>query len=293
MFSKKLRKIFPPGTFLPTPLRILAIIQLCIAFTTISLYASYPFMGALFTQRSQLSLFENVMGTLPEVSFEQANYNREHFGKLSSSEQAKILESYHQIQANGNLSFLDKCKDSMTILLLKMPPFTKAWVFFSVLISILLLRKTEGAAKASWVLPILAAAFAIDAYQNPPKKRIFAEANLFPTEEVILRDYLKEPLSPTILKQHEQLKKGWNLFLIREWAKEEPLPDPENQMQIYKGEFAFNLERLRLRLQNPKFTPSFLAGVSYNPLAYYLLCFWWNLFFAWFMNRKRWRYIAV
>lgn len=290
MVSRKAKKIFPLGTFLPTPMRVLAILQLCTAFTTICLYAGHPFMGALFNQRAKLSLFEIVMGTLPGMLEKQQLYNREQFGKLDPAKHQMILNAYYKLQAESNRPFLTKCSDSIKILLLEMPPFTKGWVFFSILLSILLLRKKEGAATACWILPILSVAFAFDSYHAPSKSTISPEERLFPNEEILLQKFLKEPLKPNILEQHAQLKRGWELFLIHEWAKEAPLTYPEYEKQVFKGELAFNLKRLELRIKNPSASPTFLAGVSYNPLLFYLFCFWWNLFFAWFMNRNKWRY---
>jgi len=293
MFNKP-RKVFPPGTFLPAPQRVLAIFQLCLAFIAICVYAGHPFMGALFNQKAQLSLFENVMGTLPEPLTEQdrtqQQFNNNQFSQLSVGEKTAILAKYHQIQQIGNSSFLAKCQEACVLLIFKTPPFTKAWIFFSILLSILMLRKREGAAQAAWVLPILACAFAWDSYQNLDKQAISPEAKLFPSEQVVMRDYLKEPLSSSILEQHQQLKKGWNQYLIIEWAREIPSPfSTTHNLQVFKGEFAFNLARLKLQIQHPSSNSSFLAGAVYNPLLIYLLYFWWNLFFAWFMNRNRWK----
>lgn len=291
MFRKP-KKVFPPGTFLPTPQRIAGILQLCLAFVAICIYAGHPFMGALFHQKVQLSLFENVMGTLPELSTEdgrlQQQFNHAQFAQLPEAEKTAILAAYHQLQKAGNTSFLAKCQEALLLLAFKTPPFTKAWIFFSIVLTLLMLRKREGAAQAAWVLPLLALAFAFDSYKNFNPQAVPPEARLFPSEEVIVRDHLKEPLSPNILEQHQQLKNGWNHYLIVEWAKETPASQPaEHNIQVFKGAFAFNVARLKLQMQHPSSTSSFLAGVSYNPLFVYLLYFWWNLFFAWFMNRNR------
>lgn len=291
MFTKKAKKDFPPDTFLPTPLRILAILQLCLAFTAICLYAGHPFMGALFTQKSHTLLFENVMGTLAHPSSEEHQlFNRQHFEKLPEHERQHIISSYRQVQSMENQSFLEKCKDSILLLFLKTPAFTKGWILFSVVLSILLLRKREGAAQATWVLPILCIAFIFDA-RHTGTKSLQLENQLFPSEERLMHEYVKEPLSSSILEQHKQLKRGWELYLIQEWAKELISQNPSlRKKQIMKGEFAFNLARLNMRMQNPQpFHFSFIESFNYL----YIFYFCWNLYFAWFMNRKKWRYQLV
>ena len=58
-----LRKTFPPGTFIPTSQRLMAIGQLCLVFSLMLWYMIQPFMGEYFALRSRMLLYEYVMGT--------------------------------------------------------------------------------------------------------------------------------------------------------------------------------------------------------------------------------------
>ena len=61
--SSRPRKSFPPGTFIPTSQRLMAIGQLCIALSLMLWYMTQPFMGEYFALRSRMLLYEYVMGT--------------------------------------------------------------------------------------------------------------------------------------------------------------------------------------------------------------------------------------
>ena len=63
--TRRRKKTFPPGTFIPTPQRLMAIAQLCIAFSLLLWYAMQPFMGEYFDLRSRMLLYEYAMGTSP------------------------------------------------------------------------------------------------------------------------------------------------------------------------------------------------------------------------------------
>ena len=62
MFKKpKKKRHFPPGTFIPTRARVLAILQLCIAFSVICYNMGTPFLGEVFDVREQQSLYQSIM----------------------------------------------------------------------------------------------------------------------------------------------------------------------------------------------------------------------------------------
>ena len=134
----------------------------------------------------------------------------------------------------------------INLLVVETPPMIQAWLFFSFLIPILLLLRIEGAVYVVWLLPVVTLAYLIDNqfYEKPAKPS--SDAALFPSEKIILERYVKEPLDSNIFKQEDQLKKGWQLYLIDEWAQEKPSANSnEARLQAENGEFAFNVERLR------------------------------------------------
>ena len=280
MFSNK-KRCFPSGTFIATPLRVIVIIQLCIAFTLLVSYAGYPFMGELFEIKSGKILYEAVMGKGDTAV-------AAHFSKLPYQERRIIEEEYGILQQRSQKSVGEKLNRSIKILISEIPPFEKAWLTFSIVISILLLLRIEGAATAAWILPLIVVVYSVDntiyGYSGIHSK----EAALFPTEQQIVEKYLKEPLNPNILDQKEQLLRGWRYYLIREWATEIPSKNDEVfQNQAKKGEFHFNLARISALTSEPYPTDRIVFHPKVSPviLLSYLV---WNLFFAWFINRKKW-----
>lgn len=287
MRSRKL-KHFPSGTFLPTRQRLLAILQLCIAFSLICWYIAQPFMGEYFALRSRQLLYEYSMGTSeilkkdPNQS-DKINRQKERFASLPQSEKTMILEDYKTLQEYAGRSFWKKMQEGLNVLLFSIPPFELAWLVFSVAITILLLLKVEGARQAVWLLPCIVLAFAIDNRLTGHIPLSSPDLKLFPKEEIIIQNYLEAPLNGSILQQRDQLKRGWELYLVANWL---PVSShaTEWEQKVEEAEFAFTLARLHQLHGQPKtkwFT-SFREQLSLLQLSLYLL---WNLFFAWQMSR--------
>ena len=76
-------KTFPPGTFLPTPQRIIVILQLCVTFSVILWNVAQPFTGEYFTVRSRMLLYEYLMGKSDQ-------------NKIESNQEAKRFEALFQ-----------------------------------------------------------------------------------------------------------------------------------------------------------------------------------------------------
>ncbi len=249
MFRKRKKKYFPPGTFIPTSARIMAILQMCIAFSMFLWIVSQPFMGDLFTIKSQLIFYETVMGKKELPAAGQMQRNAERFMELPASAKNQLEAGYSSLKKEMQKPFLKKLQRSAELLLTKTPPFELAWIFFSILIPILLLIRIEGAVPAVWLLVLMTLGYGADNQLNAPS-RGNREAHLFPTESELLHRYIKEPLKSNIFDQEGQLRKGWELFLIDQWAKE---PVAKNlaqfAMQVEKGEFSFNIARIHAMKQ--------------------------------------------
>jgi hypothetical protein len=294
MFAKRKKREYPPGTFISTPKRVLAILQLCIAFTILIASASHPFIGELFAQKSQTLLYHNVMGN-NVLSEKIGNANPKYrellkmnairFEKLPESQKTNIIEQYDALQAKSEKPFLTKLWHSIKILILDLPAFERAWLVLTVIISIMLLKRVEGSAKAAWLLPIVALLYALNNYAYGEKQLPTADSKLFPSEQIIVQEYLKEPLSQNILEQQPQLLKGWNNYLIKNWAHQIPSEDLDAfSKQAEEGEYAFNVARLEAIANQPRQDRSvFHQRESVLLLALYVL---WNLYFAWRVNKS-------
>lgn len=280
MFRKRIKKEFPAGTFIPTPARVMVIIQLSLAFSTLLWLVSQPFLGDLFRIKSQMLIYQDVMGiSLSEERIVEQNRlkrNAEKYANLPSVNKELIQKKYKALQEKLSLSASEKLENLLHLFIHKTSPFEIAWIILSVLISILILKKNEGAHHASWMLPGLALFFLIS-YQGD-NNSFEKEISPFPSEQEIVEHYLQAPLDKDILKQREQLLEGWHLYLIKEWARETPSKNSEIfQNQVEKGEFMFNV----MWILEEKPSHNLLQHIS---LFWIYLYFGWNLFFAWFVN---------
>lgn len=280
------RKNFPAGIFIPTPQRLLAITQLCLAFSTLAWFIMQPFMGEYFTVRSRMLPYEYVMGTSSLLKKqgpldEKLQRNATRFQKLPNEEQHILLEDYRELNAYAARPVTQKMIDGVKVVLLAIPPFELAWLVFSIMTSILILLKYEGARTAAWLLPLIVIAYSAD-NQLTGHRTIPPDATLFPSEERIFSDYLEEPLATSSLKEKDQLEKGWKNYLIREWSVDQKGTDDE---KVEEGEFYFTLERLHLMHGQPRSEWLNTFHEKLNPLIL-LIFLLWNLFFAYSMSLK-------
>lgn len=268
-------------------LRLMTIIHLCLVFTLMAWWFGQPFMGELFTNKSKMLLLQQVIGMSnnndnPEL---QALFyrNQNRFHSLSPSDQELLLDKYEVLRKASETSFLTKLKQIVELALFKIPPFELAWIFFSLVLSIFLLFQVEGVQQAIWLLPLITGLYIIDNQLNGMKFTMKEEEKLVPSEEVILRDYLKEPLKKDIFEQHQQLKYGWHLYLVRNWAKEEPSHLPQEfQKQVEKGKYAFNFARVERITLQPDQNLYRTKSSCYLLFAYLL----WNFVFAYAVHKE-------
>lgn len=283
----RLRKTFPPGTFIPTPQRFIAIAQLCLAFSLMLWYVVQPFMGEYFALRSRMLLYEYIMGTSDILKNRQDQKDKlkrqsQRFGQLPLAEQQLLQEDYHQLQTIAGRSFFKKIEGGLKVLIQGIPPFEQAWIFFSITIAILILLKREGAKEAAWLLPLIVIAYAVDNQFTGKVSLPFPDEALFPTEEIIFHHYLHEPLASTPLQQKEQLERGWAFYLIQNWASQKNEGD-KNVLE--EAEFNFTLARLKLlHIQSHSdWLFPFQEKLSWFSLSLYFL---WNGLFAWVVSRS-------
>lgn len=295
MFGKK--KQIDPRVFIPKATRIVVIIQLCLVFSLASWVAIQPQMQRYFHRQSLIGLYKTVMGeedllvkARPEQApalAEKLQRNRERYETLPEAQRYQLEAGRTQIQQSTADSWATSVRRMWVLLARELNPFAQGWLFFSTLVCILLLCRIEGAQLAAWILPLMVILYGVDKHYHHQPSVPPADAQLYPTEQVILRDYLKEPLSDDILEQRDQLLKGWRLYLVRHWADETPsASEPEFERQIERGEFAFNLARIdAFQSDSADRSVQKLKG-PVHPLLL-LLYLIWNLFFAYFVNRKR------
>ncbi|MGK5594271.1 MAG: hypothetical protein ACSNEK_02810 [Parachlamydiaceae bacterium] len=214
--------------FLPTKVRLLCICQLCFGFATLLWVLSSPFLGALYHYKSQLIVYESVLGD------EQAT-------NLLSTSTLNNLQAHYQVLKKAlQTTFAEKWMQA-TSLLLTLSSFKLAWIILSIALPIALLLKLEGSNQLLWLLPFLTLLFAIE-NQSLTKHQ---PASLFPSEHYLVTKYLNGLSTGSIREQYNQLKKAWSDYLVIEWAKETPSQNiVERAAQEKKGLLLFNADRL-------------------------------------------------
>lgn len=253
-----------PNSTVSKKARIFAIIQLCIVFTMILWILGIPFLQDLFEWKSENALHEVVI-------------KNEMFADLAENQQALIKKRHDILMEQSKKPFFDKLKRSLHLLLVKTPAFELAWLAFSVVLSILLLKEVDGIRIAIWILPLLALCYAVDNRIYGRPAAIPSDRDLFPTESYLINHYLESPLSANIFEQEQQLKDGWKKFVVAEWTDETPSTDTAAfEKQAQKGQFAFDAARLERISQSP----TMQDGQVQQSLAMLGLYFFWNSLFA-------------
>jgi hypothetical protein len=259
--------------------RVMAILQLCIAFSLILGYASTPFMKELFERQSKKLLYHTVMGE------NSSHHAAERFERLPTAQKHQIIAHYNALSLKDNSGFWHKVERSFHLLLVELPPFEKLWLLLAVAIPLMLLLRVEGVNDVVWLLPCVAALYGWNHQQQEFPANHRGASTLFPSEKVLVEEHLKEPLSGDISAQYGQLRRGWELYLIRTWAHKEPAKEElEYKRQIEEGEYAFNLARLTEQMAAEKEAPNTSQDKTHSGVLLGYVA--WNLLFAWVASRS-------
>ena len=219
------------------------------------------------------------------VIAQKMEHNSDRFKNLPQQEKEIILNNYEKIREPPEASWLTKIGRAINILFFELPPFERAWIFFSLIVSVMVLLGKPEVRYVVWLLPIIAFFYAVDNRLNGLNSTFFDEP-LFPTEQEIVQNYLREPLKTSIADQREQLLKGWHIYLVEKWAKAKPSEDQQVfDKQVEEGEYQFSLSRLDgLEKAKPIQERDFYLGKEsiFNLFIYVV----WNIFFACFVFFK-------
>ncbi len=241
--------------FIRTSARVMAILQLCVAFSTFLWIVSGPFLGEYVRSKSSALLFQAVMGN-QEVPGRSAR-NWERYQQFSEHRRTGIERAYANLEEHMQRSFTSKCREVLRVLFFGISPLTQIWLILSISLPIMLLRRSEGAVAAVWLIPAVAFAFALDNHWHG-KIADGREAALFPTEAQLSGDL--------------ELSDAWHHYLADHWAATDEVGFVN---RLESGEHAFNAAWLEVRLQTVPLGHN--AKRSPFVLALYVL---WNACFA-------------
>lgn len=250
-----------------TSLRLLIILQLCIALSCLIWLIGYPFMGNHFKTQSELLLIESTMGLQtthkrldPEkaaLQSEKMARNALRFKKLPESVKISTGKLFSVKKEALKAPFFMKIS-AVFKLINEIPKLELMWIFFSVALPILLLLKKRGAAHYIWLLPLLAIGFSYNNQTKGVDPLAHSDLKLFPREDSLLLNNERT---------EREIRFAWENYLATHWAKDEKTAE--------EGEFYFNLARIS---ESPSLGSSFWEKKSPLLLSLYVL---WNLFFAW------------
>jgi len=179
------------------------------------------------------------------------------FKNLSETQRVKIERAYKNLEEHMGRSFSTKMRESFLALLFKVSPLTQIWLILSISLPIMLLRRSERAIPAVWLIPIVVLAFAVDNnwHGQLPDERL---ATLFPREAQLASDL---PLS-----------EAWQYYIVQNWSADN---GETFDRRLEVGEHAFRTAWLEIQLQT---TP--LGHNAKRSLFVLLLYIIWNLIFA-------------
>lgn len=268
MFRKRIKKTFLPGTFIPVPARVIAIIQLTLGLMVLLWQLSQPFMSDYFSIKSKITLYQFILNSPEKLS-------------LLTKEQKQSIENGNEFWSKMlNESFLSKTTRSL-VNLFNLPLLNQLWLIASILLPILILLKVEGALHAAWLFPMIAFAIATDNQWYGVKPNLSEELALFPKESYLLETYTPEALRLNPFQQRDPLIEAWKKYLVVEWAHEIPSNEPMIfNNQVDHGEYLFTLARvLAIKNEQP------IAKPIKEPIELLGLYVLWNIFFAYVVNK--------
>lgn len=268
----KTRSKVSESAFIAKPARIMAILHLCLVFTIICWVGSWPFLGEMLEYKRQMFHFQTVLGggeliertyaTQQEVLAKIDRYKVK-FNSLPQEKKSYLLNAYNDAQElQRERGFMTQLNDSVEFVFVKSSPWLRAWLLFSVIAAILLLKKSLGAPYAICILPLIIAFWWM---QLGPNISLSKSDALYPTEKYLLTHYSANPFSSSISQQQKQLTQAWEGYLSSEWSIDGDVED---------GEWRFQLARLELALEERKDREASTSG--------FLLCLLliWNICFA-------------
>jgi len=236
--------------------RILAIIQLSITFSLLLWHASAPFMGAHYAYKKEAGLYDALIH----------GEHRKRFEALPPERSRAFLEERERLKKSFEKPFFEKLLLSFKEIA-ALPLFFLIWLLLSVPVCILALKKAEAAPAAAWLLPLVAASYALDNHYFAGDPRPSREERLFPSEQALVPD-----LKGSVFEQQQQLKRAWRRHLAKHWA-----PEGEVEQRAEAGAFAFMMARLEALKEERR---SAAEGASKKGAPLLALFVVWNLLLA-------------
>lgn len=220
----------------PYSFRIWIVSMLCVLFTFFSWHLALPHAQKYLSVKEERNWLNTVMGSKEAPKDSTAFRNFKRFQKIPDAEQLywSYKYSYNQESQGG---IIEALKTSFSHFQ-QLPLLLKGWWFFATIACICLLLKIPGAQYASYLPPLLLASYLITVptFQSDP---------LIPSEALIIKEHIKEPLSDNVSEKRLQFKRGWESYLITHYLKQKPQTDEKKYaLQLEEATHFFARDRL-------------------------------------------------
>lgn len=219
--------------------RIASILLLIAALSAFLWLLFDPFMGEHFRLKDEKVLIQNLRGdeTLAKgdpLLEAKLRSNRLLFLNLPEQKQLKIQDKELLLDERIGRSSYKKLIGGILSFLFETPFVLLLWLASALIIPFFTLKGRQWTHNAS-ILPLLFMCVYLSGTIYTSKPLV----SIYPSEKEIIDHHLKRPLGTTLEEQAKDLKEGWELYLIENWAKE--IPTKENyDRQVEKGAFLFN-----------------------------------------------------
>jgi len=258
--------------------RILAILQLILAFLFLTLWFLNPYLQGLYSHRNEIFLAKTTLGDLellshlPDDQREEAKtkllFYQERFSALPEAKK-ELIEAYlTQHQREVSKPFKAKLRDSLDNLFFGPPLMLQLWVLAAIVLSIGLLKEAPWVRSAAFFLPLLIFLLLL---QFPFREKLPPShtEKLYPTEERL------KNFSGELLNNKESFERAFEAYLIENHTR-------DGNGTLEEATFNFNVALITAKRADQN-RPIPKEG---SPL-FMLLFFGWNLFFAFQIQEKK------
>lgn len=242
---------------IPKSWRIVCIIQLCFAFTTLLWILGTPFTDELYKNKKALTSIT----WLTDLESNQ-------YQNLTSPQKAKLEQIHNSALKAMQTTFLQKSAKSVESLFRQTPISKLTWLTLAFLLPLLVMKQVDGGRELFWLFPLLSLLYI---WQVAPMKQ---PESLIPEESYLEQRYLSAPISGTVTEQREQLEEAWKNYVIAEWSQRGESKDEK----FANGMYHFVFESTVREWEAPPAKPGIFT------VAGYLV---WNLIAATVLSMRR------
>lgn len=266
--------------------KLLIVLNLCLTFSFLVWQGCQAATSRYFLHKSTSRLLDNVTGSeqlllnsaLPEVARSKLIRHHERFLSLSQSSRDELYDFANTLKNEAPLTPSLLLKQVFFSLAWELSPFLQAWIFFSLVLSLLCLNHKEGAREALIILPLILLAH----FLLTPLDYLEPKNDPYPDEASLLQQYFMAYPEENGSVTTDLLVNAWHFYLAKNWSTNTSLSaddlKPKLSQVAEEGEFYFNLDRLKYRMHSLQATEQ-AKSITLSFFPRLLLLLWSSFFF--------------